>query len=591
MAQDNVELIKERMNIADLVRTYVQLQPAGKNLRGLCPFHKEKTPSFIVSPDRATWHCFGCGLGGDIFSFLMRFENLEFREALKVLAERTGVQLVGSSADERAYDALYDINRAAKEIFVKNLWADIAAAQVARDYLVERGLKESTIREFEIGFAPNSSDGVSRALTKTGFRISDIERAGLVFKTERGTYWDRFRGRIMFPIANSVGKVVGFTGRIMPGVDESGTGKYINSPETPIFNKSKLLFGIHKTKQHIRETRSAVLVEGQMDFLMAWQDGIKHIVASSGTALTKDHLEGLKRSADTLIVLFDRDEAGEAATERVIDLGNALDFSMKVVDPARIKEVSAKDPADIARAQPGLLLDLISHAEPALRHYFRRYLGSFKSSDLDSAAMKRSIRTVLQKIKIVASPIEQSHWLQELSGVTRIGEVHLVEEMKALVPEKPKSGVAPEISGPAELPQSFTRRDLISQRILSLALNQESYREKVTAELAFMNEPYRVLAAHLLNIHEGESEPKKIPSDLAALADLVSLRSSFELVDKGKMEKEFSELTRHLRQEYFREARERVGAEIHDAERAGDETRLARALQEFARISREIHEA
>ncbi len=282
---DTTELIKGKIDIVEFIRSYVALAPAGKNLKGLCPFHKEKTPSFIVSPDRQVWHCFGCGAGGDVIGFLMRYENLEFLEALKVLADKVGVSIrLSGSSDQKKYEVLFEINRVAKDFFVATLNEDMG--RPALQYLLDRGLKKETIDEFEIGLAGPNSDALVRHLTKAGYSVTDIERAGLSIKTERGTYWDRFRGRIMFPLVNHFGKVIGFTGRVMPGAESEKVGKYVNSPETPIFNKSKLLFGFFKTKNAIREADMAVLVEGQMDFLMTYQDGIKNVVATSGTALT-----------------------------------------------------------------------------------------------------------------------------------------------------------------------------------------------------------------------------------------------------------------------------------------------------------------
>jgi len=269
-----VELVKERLDVADFLRGYLTLHPAGKNFRALCPFHKEKTPSFMVSPERQSWHCFGCNIGGDVIAFLMKYENLEFIEALRILAERAGVEMRGSR-DEREFGVLYDVNRVAKDYFRAALALDTEGVKAVRAYLGERGLHDATIQEFELGFAPQSSDGLSRHLMKAGFTIADIERAGLTFKTDRGTYWDRFRGRIMFPIHNHFGKPVGFTGRILPDsihsqpTEGSVAAKYVNSPETPVYAKSKLLYGFYKSKPHIREAKKAVLVEGQMDFLMA----------------------------------------------------------------------------------------------------------------------------------------------------------------------------------------------------------------------------------------------------------------------------------------------------------------------------------
>jgi DNA primase len=241
----------------------------------------------MVSPDRQIWHCFGCNEGGDIFKFLMKYENLEFYEALKILAEKANVPLARvSPSEQKEFGVLYDINRAAADYYQDCL----RRAPAAREYLSSRKLADKSIEEFEIGFALNDYEGLAMHLINKGFEMADSARAGLVVKTERGNYIDRFRGRIMFPLESNFGKVIGFTGRVLPQFDTGDMGKYVNSPETPIFSKSRLLYGLSKSKDSIREAGSVLLVEGQMDVIMSHQDGVKNAVGTSGTALTDEQL-------------------------------------------------------------------------------------------------------------------------------------------------------------------------------------------------------------------------------------------------------------------------------------------------------------
>src|SRR3989344_2432393 len=455
-----IEQIKEKLDIAEFVRSYISLHPAGKNFKALCPFHKEKTPSFIVSPERQTWHCFGaCSEGGDIFKFLMKYENLEFHEALKILAEKAGVELKRvSPADQKQFGVLYEINEAAKEFFEQNL----KSSTEAKKYLTDRGLKTETIEEFELGLAPDKWDSLAIYLIKKGYSTADIERAGLIFKNERGNLIDRFRNRIMFPIYNNFGKTIGFSGRILPQFETPETGKYVNSPETLIFNKSKILYGFHKTKNHIREKKITVAVEGQMDFLMAYQDGVKNAVAISGTALTADHLKVLKRLADEIIFCFDNDEAGLKAAERGIDLANQQDFGVKLL----IIE-NYKDPEEIIQKSPGLLLKLLTEAKSAMEFYFDRYfkISNLKSqiSKFDLGEFKKNIRIVLLKIKNLASAIEQAHWLKELSSRIGVKEDVLLEELSQLKKSNLSENALRQL---APIKQTFapTRRDLIAER-------------------------------------------------------------------------------------------------------------------------------
>ena len=276
--QSSSEEIKNKLDIVEVIGQYVKLQKAGANYRGLCPFHKEKTPSFFVSPPRQIWHCFGCSLGGDIFSFIMKIENVEFKEALKILAQKAGVELVYENPQVRSQkQRIIDVNKGASEFFEQNLWKE----KVVIDYLLKRGLGEETIKEFHLGWASDEWNELSSFLIKKGFKSNEILASGLAISKDTDIY-DRFRSRIMFPIEDSSGNIVGFTGRIFQSKaslktirDIEKIGKYINSPQTLIFDKSKVLYGLSKSKDYLRSEGNTLLVEGQTDFLAAWQSGIK----------------------------------------------------------------------------------------------------------------------------------------------------------------------------------------------------------------------------------------------------------------------------------------------------------------------------
>lgn len=559
---DTTQLVKEKLDLADFLRQYVKLTPAGKNLKGLCPFHKEKTPSFMVSPERQMWHCFGsCGEGGDIFKFVMKYENLEFFDALKMLAEKAGIDLRQyGNPDQKRHNILYEINNAAKDFFKKSFTPEAAA------YLKERGLKKETIEEFEIGFAANTRDGLTGYLLKKGFQVQEIERAGLAFKTERGTYWDRFRNRIMFPLYNQFGKVLAFTGRIMPG-ETADVGKYVNSPETPIFSKSKLMFGLHKSKNFIRENKSAVLCEGQMDLIMMWQDGIKNAVAVSGTALTNDHLKLLKRLADNLVLVFDSDEAGQQATERAIDLANAEDFTAKiVVMPLGHSPTgeAQKDPADVVREQSGMMAKYLGAALPVMEYYLQKYLAvSGKRSGLEISDVKKNIRVVLSKIKNIYSPVERAHWLKELEKRTGVAERHLEEEMGKLETADDKLEISKGNFDPV-VPKR-TRKEIISDRLLTLVT--------VKPELG-----------PRLDVHK-----EYLP--VVALEDggLASLRASLAAPEEPeKISQEFEGLLRQLKLEHYKEKRQEFLQLIRTAETTKDEAGLNRVLREFDNLNKEM---
>ena len=570
---DAASQVKEKIDVVDFLGQYLKLTPAGKNFRAICPFHKEKTPSFMISPDKQIWHCFGCGNGGDVIKFLMLYENLEFFDALKVLAEKAGVNLdIHGGRDFKTYDALYKVMEAAKEFYRNNLYK----SEEVKKYLIDRGLKGETAKEFELGVAPDEFDALTRYLLNKKFNIADLEKAGLVFKTERGTYWDRFRGRLMFPLYNHVGKVVGFTGRILPGRDDRNTGKYVNSPETPIFQKSKILYGFHKTKNDIREEKTAILVEGQMDFLMMWQDGVKNVVATSGTALTPEHLKTLKKLTDELVLSFDADEAGQAAAERSIDLAASLDFSIKLLI---IDDPKMKDPADVVKEGPGHIAELLKTAKPAMEYYFYKYLYT-KSGETDFQKIKKNLRVVLAKIKALPSPIEKNHWIKELSGISKLGEGVLMEEMENI--KENQSLSAAKEDPLQEKEEEFPRRDLICQRLIGLAINDGALKEKLKDYLEYLPDLYKKLY---------EKEGKNLDSSLEKVAELISLRFSFENAGfkENKLEEEFGQLVRELKLDYLKEKQQKTRQEANELEGSGKDKEWAAKMKEFDNISREIH--
>ncbi len=577
-----VEEIKNRLDIVEFIRSYVPLLSAGKNFKAPCPFHKEKTPSFMVSPERQTWHCFGaCSEGGDIFKFLMKYENLEFYEALKILAEKAGVELKRiSPADQKQFGILYEINESAKDFFKTELERSPAVLK----YLLGRGLKKETIDEFEIGFAPNSFDILTVKLVNAGYDVKDIERAGLNFKSERGSYVDRFRNRIVFPIHNHFGKIVGFSARIFGegNVNEQQLAKYINSPETPIFNKSKILYGFYKSKNDIRDEKTAVLVEGQMDFLSVYQDGMKNVIAVSGTALTNDHLKVLKKYADRLILCFDSDEAGFKAAERAVDLAAQNDLNVKILT---LKEF--KDPAEVVLKSPGRMKKLAGEAKDAMEFYFERYLkNNFQfpvSGGIDLTEFKKNLRIVLEKIKNMASAVERFHWLKELSDLVGIKEGVLTEEMERLGSNVKPSRIIDKNAINRQVVQFPTARiELIAQRLIGLLSFKNEFSSKTEDYIDYFPKDYSAILKNL----RGESELND--EKAAELLNSISLRFSLEFhnLDEEKLTAEFGELLNQLRLEYLKEKRETLINLIKEAERQNNETKVTSALKEFHEVSR-----
>jgi len=424
MFDSPVDEIKNRLDIVDVISGYIKLKKAGRDYKAVCPFHSEKTPSFFVSPSKQIWHCFGCNLGGDMFSFVMQIEGVEFADALRILAKKAGVELTRQDPKLKSQRSkLLEICQEAAEFFEENLKKNKAV----QEYLKKRGVLSESIKEFQIGYALDSWDALYSHLTDLGYKAEDIEKAGLIIqrtenrepRTNRN-YYDRFRSRIMFPICDISGQIVGFTGRIFSG-DES-TAKYVNSPETLIFNKSQILYALDKAKVDIRKEDKCILVEGQMDVIMSHQVGNKNAVATSGTALTENHLKIIKRYTENLFLAFDTDTAGEEATKKGIGLAQKLEFNIKVIV---IPE--GKDPADIIKKDVKKWEKAINEAKPIMEFYFDNSFSKFNSDKIEER--RKIAQQLLPSIKRIANEIERSYWLQQLAAKLNIDEKLLTEAL------------------------------------------------------------------------------------------------------------------------------------------------------------------
>ena len=423
-----VEQIKERLSITDVVSSYLKLDRAGVNLKARCPFHNERTPSFFVSPTRGSFHCFGCGKGGDVFSFIQEIEGVDFRKALEILSERAGVELKGIDPRERSELAsLRALLEEATKFFEKNLQVNAQALE----YLRGRGLKDETIKDFRLGYTPESWDILMKHMSSKNFSDVLIERAGLAVRGERGFY-DRFRGRIMFPIADGQGRVVGFSGRVFSaeggpasgGPQSTNLSKYINTPETVLYNKSKILYGYGRAEKFLAQNALAVLVEGQMDLILAHQAGTQDAVATSGTALTEDHLHIIRRFTDKLILAFDADAAGFSAGERGVILALSLGLDVRLVE---IPE--GLDPADWVLKDVGAWRSALEKALPVVEFMFRRLAREHPDRrDLSRALSKK----VLPLIGSINNKIEQAHFIKMISEKTGLPEEPIRREVERL---------------------------------------------------------------------------------------------------------------------------------------------------------------
>lgn len=462
------EEIKSKLDITEVLGEYISLRPAGGNLRAVCPFHQEKTPSFMVSPEKQIWHCFGCGRGGDIFGFVMEMEGLSFSEALRLLAPRAGVTLKREDLQESSKRSrLLDAMDIARDYYHLQLLKNDSI----KDYLKQRGLNEETVRGFKIGYSPESWDDIINILKQKKYSDEEIFAAGLSIKKE-GTarYYNRFRDRIMFPINDVSGQTIGFSARVNPAkstLELEKTGKYINSPQTNIYDKSRVLFALDKAKQAIKQNDLAIIVEGQMDAISSHQHGFKNTVASSGTALTSDQIKLIKRYTNNVALAFDSDNAGQIAADRGIKEAMAAELDIKVIIIP-----DGKDPDETLRRNPAEWEEAVRSARPMMEYYFDKVLGG---SDLSQTSGKRLVaKKILEMINKFNNKIEIDHWIRKLSEKIGIGEEVLRETINTLKkPVEVKNTRKISLGDRIEVRQS--REERLSELLLSLVLKYPDF--------------------------------------------------------------------------------------------------------------------
>jgi len=456
---DNIEKIKSRLDIVEFIQGYLKLQKAGVNFKARCPFHNEKTPSFVISPERQIWHCFGCGKGGDHFGFVKEIEGVDFSEALRILAQKAGIELEqydSKAADQRA--RLLEIASLSEKFFIKQLF-ESTTGKKSLEYLKNRGFKIKIIKEWGLGFSPAKSDSLSRFLEQSGYAAQEIRNAGLNISSH-GKVFDRFQSRIIFPIRDINGRPIGFSGRIFGAADNGRFAKYINTPQTIIYDKGSLLYGLDKARTEIKRAGKCVVVEGNTDVIMSHQAGIENVVASSGTALTENQLKIVKRYTDSLVLSFDQDDAGEMAMKRGVDLALQLGFNVSLLD---LEDKDLKDPADMIKAKPAMWAKVIEQPKSIAQFFFDK---AFKNFDPSTAEGKKNItNTILPLIKNILNKVEQAHWITSLSSRLKVREEVLWRQMEV-------TGVTPVYVKTEETVTNVSkkRQDILEETLLSILL-------------------------------------------------------------------------------------------------------------------------
>ncbi len=582
---DDIELIKQKINIVDLISEYLPLKKAGVNFKAPCPFHQEKTPSFMVSPERGIFHCFGCNVGGDIYKFLMLKEGMDFPEALETLAKKAGITLQRRKSeikDQR--DRLYEVNQKAAQFF-HYILTEHKLGKKALEYLQKRGITEKTIKDFNLGYAPNSWESLAKFLKSREFTTAEMVDAGLLISSPKGGY-DRFRGRIMFPLLDTKSQIIGFAGRIL-GVGEP---KYINSPQTLIFDKSNFLFGLNLAKGEIKQKNSAILTEGEMDMIMSYQSGVKNVVASKGTALTLGQIELIKKYTDTILLCFDMDLAGDTASRRGIEMADQAGLNIKVIQIS-----DGKDPAELALKDVTLWEKAAADAEPIYDYYLKSVSSRYK---ITTAEGKRKIGEELLPIwNKISDPLTFEHYLQKLAALIGMPDEVLRKEIKKTTAPKTYQPVS--LKNMPEIKQILkVRRDLLEEYLLTLLLKIPTELTYVPnfPETIFLTENFRsiyVLLVIYLDAISFKAKAfsvadfiKSVPEELVPIVDQLYLKEIDDKLSSSKIwEEEVSIVVAELKRALVKASLEKLSADIKSAQAFGKMETLELLNKRFRDLS------
>jgi DNA primase len=563
---DAVEDIKSRLDVADIVSEYVPLKPAGSgSFKACCPFHQEKTPSFYVNRPRQSWHCFGCDQGGDIISFVQQIEGMEFREALELLAQKAGVELpqfdMKKSSERKR---LHEVNDLAAKFFHAQLLTS-PTAEVARAYVKKRGLDDLTTDVWRIGYAPEGWQGLSDALKTKGVTEDGLIKAGLALKSDRGGVYDRFRNRVMFTICDVHGNVVGFTGRVLdPDTKEA---KYVNTPETLVYKKSNVLYGLDKAKGEIKRQDLAVIVEGNMDVVSSHQFNISNVVASSGTALTQEQLALLKRFTMNLAMAFDADAAGNAATVRGLDLARNLDFNIRIIS---LPPDAGKDPDDAVRKNPEIWKQAIKDALPVVEWLYRN---AFRGQDASLPEGKKKIAaTFLPELLRIPNAVERDAWLTRLAKDLGVSEEALREALRST--RSPKPSVIPVKTGTH--PSSSDSGVRHAEGREKPAKTREAEFEERILAIVMLKPELEPLARSLLQEYDLPQTNSDLLNYLAVFAD-----REFQDQSLDALRVELEAACKTLRGLSLAKRRADLEQQMRDAERVGDTAKIAELISQF----------
>ncbi len=577
--------VKQKIDIVEVVSQYTSLTKSGRTFRGLCPFHSEKHPSFFVYPEQQSWHCFGaCNTGGDVFSFIMKKEGTTFGEALRLMAEKTGVSLPSrfeSSAKRDEKERLYQINEATAQYF-HDLLLSSKAGEKSRDYVTHRGLSLETIASFKLGYSPGSWEALQQHLMDIGDAKDELLAAGLIIEGEGGGTHDRFRNRLMFPVCDIRGHVTGFGARAL----DDSMPKYLNSPQTIVFDKSRNPYGINLAASAIRQQDVAVIVEGYMDVITAHQNGFNNVIASMGTSITEKQVSILKRLTPNIVLALDADAAGEEAMLRGIGYENILNAEVKVITLPQ-----GKDPDDVIKEDAKTWQKLLGEALPIVDYTFNMVTSSL---DLTTARDKTlAVGKLLPIIAEIKGTVRQAHYLQKLARLVNVTERHLEAELRRIKPS------------PSRRQNEEPKRESIAQTLRSL---WSSPVEEYCLALLFQHPALKSLSQQPSPEYFQNSENRAIFSAWQQASDLSSLKDKLDPaiwghldyllsylkkrgVPTNQIEARYVNCVLRLREEFLRNLEVKRGAALAlEAELGGTTAELAKLEEQGIEVSTQLGE-
>jgi len=580
--QDMKEEVRSRLNIEDVVGEYVQLKRAGRNFKGLSPFTGERTPSFYVSPDKNIWHDFSSNKGGDVFSFVMEVEGIDFRAALELLARRVGVDLaqydsVGAQEMAKRKNRLYEILELTTQYYQQSLLKN----QHALEYVFgKRKLSKEIVQSFRIGYAPSTGDALVNFLKMKKFTQQEAQDAGLLNRYSG----DLFRGRMMVPLMDGSGRVIGFTARILND-DEPNAPKYLNTPETMLYNKGRHVFGLSQAKEAIRKVDYAVIVEGNLDVVSSHQVGVAQVVATAGTAMTENHLKALVRLTPNARLAFDGDAAGLAATERAIPIAQSVGIDLTIISLGD----GAKDPDELIQKDPALWQKAIDDAEPVVDWILAQYS---KREDLTTAIGKRKFTTAaLRVIRALQDPVEQEHYLQKVSTYTDSSMDTLKEKLAGT--DEPDERVLKKVAQsvePVKVDPSGYQENLLAVALIDPAVRE--LLKDIQADMLATDEQKAVLEY----VKNSTEQLGDIPADLQnhdQYVKIVLLKADARYGEWSDEDRYFetARLVRQLITEHKKIAKDTLTTQLREAELNGDDSRATEIRQQLNELIKEIPRA